>query len=80
VYPLLRGKRGEELLREISDKWQKHEVFIKWMTRFFQYLDRFYIKQNSLTGLADQGYIIFKTIVFQPLLEHIIDAFAHQIK
>ena len=44
------------------------------MPRFFQYLDRFYIEINSLTPLTDQGFKIFKTVVFQPLLNNITQA------
>jgi len=44
------------------------------MQRFFQYLDRFYIEINSLTPLTDQGFKIFKTVVFQPLLNNITQA------
>lgn len=44
------------------------------MQRFFQYLDRFYIEINSLTPLTDQGFKIFKTVVFQPLIQNITQA------
>ena len=47
---------------------------VRWMQRFFQYLDRFYVEINSLTPLTDQGYKIFKSVVFQPLLTHITNA------
>ncbi len=47
---------------------------VRWMQRFFQYLDRFYVEINSLMNLTDQGYKIFKSVVFQPLINNITSA------
>ena len=47
---------------------------VKWMQRFFQYLDRFYVEINSLTPLSDQGFKIFNGVVFQPLITNITQA------
>ena len=53
---------------------------VKWMQRFFQYLDRFYVELNQLTSLKDQGYKIFKGTVFLPLQTSIIAAVLEQIE
>ena len=53
---------------------------VKWMQRFFQYLDRFYVELNQLTSLKDQGYKIFKGTVFLPLLSQIVSAVLEQIE
>jgi len=52
------------LLEYLQTKWNKHGIMVRWMQRFFQYLDRFYVEINSLTPLTDQGYKIFKSVVF----------------
>jgi cullin 1 len=52
---------------------------VKWMQKFFQYLDRFYVEINSLTPLTDQGYKQFKTVVFGPILHNIISAILDSI-
>ena len=53
---------------------------VRWMQRFFQYLDRFYVEINSLTPLTDQGYKLFKGVVFQPLITNITSAVLGAIK
>jgi cullin 1 len=53
---------------------------VRWMQRFFQYLDRFYVEINSLTPLTDQGYKIFKGVVFQPLIGPITSAILENIR
>jgi cullin 1 len=59
------------LLEKLLAKWENHGIMVRWMQRFFQYLDRFYIEINSLTPLALQGVKIFKSVVFQPLITNI---------
>lgn len=31
---------GVQLLTELSKAWKNHEVMVRWLTRFFNYLDR----------------------------------------
>jgi len=31
---------GEQLLREVFLRWENHSVMVKWLRRFFNYLDR----------------------------------------
>lgn len=38
---------GEELLRKLSELWEKQTILVFWMQRVFQYLDRFFTKNNS---------------------------------
>ena len=52
---------------------------VRWMQRFFQYLDRFYVEINSLTPLALQGQKIFKTVIFQPLITNITQSILNAI-
>lgn len=68
------AQHDEELLRRLQHKWSNHELLVRWMQRFFQYLDRFCVEINSLTPLTDQGFKIFKGFVFQPLLTQVTQA------
>ena len=47
---------------------------VKWMQRFFQYLDRFYVEMSSIPNLTDQGFAQFKSEIFGRLLSKITDA------
>ncbi|KAF8676431.1 hypothetical protein HU200_046981 [Digitaria exilis] len=64
VLPSMREKHGEFLLRELVLRWKNHKVMIKWLSRFFHYLDRYFISRRSLPSLKSVGWESFKTLVF----------------
>eukprot|EP00397_Hematodinium_sp_SG-2012_P015955 GEMP01016261.1.p1 GENE.GEMP01016261.1~~GEMP01016261.1.p1 ORF type:complete len:754 (+),score=144.51 GEMP01016261.1:170-2431(+) len=65
VLPALKEKRGIDLLRELLTRWQNHKIYVKWMDRFFSYLDRYYVKHQSVDPLAQKGYSIFQQSIFE---------------
>lgn len=80
MLPELQRLSNEDLLAQLYQKWVNHGIMVKWMQKFFQYLDRFYVEINSLTPLTDQGYKIFKTVVFTPLISNITVAVLENIR
>lgn len=40
VLPSLREHREEVLLRELYQRWNNHKLMVRWLSRFFNYLDR----------------------------------------
>lgn len=40
VMPSLLEHRDEVLLKELYDRWQNHKLMVRWLSRFFNYLDR----------------------------------------
>jgi hypothetical protein len=40
VLPSLREHREEVLLRELYQRWCNHKLMVRWLSRFFNYLDR----------------------------------------
>jgi hypothetical protein len=50
------------------------------MKSFFQYLDRFYVEMQSVTKLSDQGFKIFKEVVFHPMCESTTNAIIEEIR
>ena len=74
VRPRLEPLNGEELLKELQLRWKNHQVMVRWMQRFFQYLDRFYVEMSSIASLTDQGYIQFKVEIYGRLLQQITNA------
>jgi cullin 1 len=62
VLPSLREKHDEFMLRELVQRWSNHKVMVRWLSRFFYYLDRYFITR-SLTplkevGLASESFIL----------------------
>jgi cullin 1 len=63
--PALKDKTGLELLKELNLRWNNHKIYVKWMDRFFTYLDRYYVKLQSVEPLHNRGYSIFHQLVFE---------------
>ena len=53
VMPKLVGLTDGPLIIELELRWRNHQVMIRWMQRFFQYLDRFYVEMYNITNLTD---------------------------
>ena len=80
VRPRLENLNGQDLLKELDLRWRNHQVMVKWMQRFFQYLDRFYVQMSSIASLTDQGYAQFKAEIFGRMLNTITEAILQQIE
>lgn len=40
VLPSLKEHRDERLLQELYRRWNNHKLMVRWLSRFFNYLDR----------------------------------------
>ncbi|KAL5220115.1 hypothetical protein ABZP36_024828 [Zizania latifolia] len=67
VVPSLMEKHGEFLLREFVQRWEKHKLMVKWLSRFFSYMDRFYVPRKRLDPLKEVGRKSFLELVFHKL-------------
>lgn len=65
VLPSLERAHDEFFLQELVKRWQNHKLMNKWMSRFFMYLDRYYVKHHSLPTLDEAGLQSFDRVVFQ---------------
>ncbi|RVW54547.1 Cullin-1 [Vitis vinifera] len=65
VLPSLRDKHDEFMLRELVKRWANHKVMVKWLSRFFYYLDRYFIARRSLPALNEVGLACFRELVYQ---------------
>ncbi|KAK7284680.1 hypothetical protein RJT34_19430 [Clitoria ternatea] len=64
VLPSLREKHDEFMLRELVQRWLNHKVMVRWLSRFFHYLDRYFIARRSLPGLNAVGLSCFRDLVY----------------
>lgn len=67
VLPSLREKHDEFMLRELVKRWANHKVMVRWLSRFFHYLDRYFIARRSLPALNEVGLTCFRDLVYQDL-------------
>ena len=64
VVPSLEQKQDRFLLQELIKRWENHYIMIKNLSSCFNYLNRHYVKYNSLDDLDLVGVKKFKQIVF----------------
>ncbi|KAL3819937.1 hypothetical protein ACJIZ3_005842 [Penstemon smallii] len=74
VLPSLRKKHNEFMLMELVKRWSNHKVMVRWLSRFFSYLDRYYIARRSLPLLKEAGLKCFQDLVHQELKSKARDA------
>ncbi|XP_057474544.1 cullin-1 [Actinidia eriantha] len=74
VLPSLREKHDEFMLRELVKRWANHKVMVRWLSRFFHYLDRYFIARRSLPALNEVGLSCFRDLVYQELKVKVRDA------
>ncbi|KAI3501662.1 hypothetical protein L1887_29605 [Cichorium endivia] len=74
VLPSLREKHDEFLLRELVRRWSNHKIMVRWLSRFFHYLDRYFITRRSLPALKEVGLTCFRDLVYQELHGKVKDA------
>ncbi|GMP56809.1 hypothetical protein CsSME_00021144 [Camellia sinensis var. sinensis] len=74
VLPSLREKHDEFMLRELVKRWSNHKVMVRWLSRFFHYLDRYFIARRSLPALNEVGLTCFRDLVYVELNGKVRDA------
>ncbi|XP_050130264.1 cullin-1-like isoform X2 [Malus sylvestris] len=74
VLPSLREKHDEFMLRELVKRWTNHKIMVRWLSRFFHYLDRYFISRRSLPPLNEVGLTCFRDLVYQDLKAKVRDA------
>ena len=74
VLPALREKQGEYMLKELVKRWDNHKIMVRWLSRFFNYLDRYYIQRHNLAQLKDVGMLCFRDLVYSELKKNVKDA------
>lgn len=80
VLPSLREHRDEVLLRELYQRWCNHKLMVRWLSRFFNYLDRYYVLRHSLHPLKDVGLLCFRDHVYVEVKRRAKDAVLRSIE
>ncbi|CAM6047545.1 unnamed protein product [Sphagnum compactum] len=74
VLPALRVKHDEFMLRELVKRWDNHKIMVRWLSRFFNYLDRYFIARRSLPALSEVGLMCFRDLVYAEMKTNVKDA------
>ncbi|KAL8142821.1 hypothetical protein V2J09_015853 [Rumex salicifolius] len=63
VVPSIREKSGELMLREVVKRWENHKIMVRFLSKFFYYLEIHFIKSRILPSLVDVGLSCFHNLV-----------------
>ncbi|GMY16841.1 cullin-1 [Fagus crenata] len=74
VLPSITEKHDEFMLRELVRRWLNHKFMVRWLLRFFHYLDRDFIPRRSLPSLNEVGLTCFRDLVYQEVKANARDA------
>ncbi|EEC69056.1 hypothetical protein OsI_37904 [Oryza sativa Indica Group] len=67
----MRQINGDTLLKRLVDRWRNHKKIVISETRFFFYLDRYYISRKSLVPLEQLNLCSFRDQVYSELKDKI---------
>ncbi|KAK8611861.1 hypothetical protein V6N13_131899 [Hibiscus sabdariffa] len=73
VLPSLREKHDKFMLKELVQRWLNHKLMVKWLVRFFHYLDRYFINRRSLPALNVVGLTCFLDLVYEEMHSKVKD-------
>ncbi|XP_049412004.1 cullin-1-like [Solanum stenotomum] len=74
VLPSLNKKHDEFLLKELEKRWASHKLMVKWLLKFFRYLDKFFIKRAEVPALNEVGLSCFRDLVYHDVKGRVTDA------
>ncbi|KAF8111551.1 hypothetical protein N665_0074s0080 [Sinapis alba] len=64
VLPSIMDKHDEYMLRELSRRWDINKIMVRWLSRFFFYLDRYFTPRNGLPSLKEAAMTCFCNQVY----------------
>ncbi|KAL9253635.1 Cullin-1-like protein [Drosera capensis] len=64
VLPAIKEKHDVYMLNELVKRWKNHKLMQRWLSRFFHYLDRYFIARRSLPPLNEVALTCFRTLVY----------------
>lgn len=75
----LEGKEEEVLLRHFIKLWKDYIILVHFLRKMFNYLDRYYLKNNNGNSLATTALQLFKDKCFKQLEERLRRAILNQM-
>nr|POE56934.1 cullin-1 [Quercus suber] len=63
VLPSLKEKHDEFMLREFVKRWAIHKVMVRWLSHFFNYLDRYFSARRKCLPLNEVGLTCFRDLI-----------------
>ncbi|KAK6254512.1 hypothetical protein SCA6_015817 [Theobroma cacao] len=74
VMPSLQGKEGEALLQELEKRWSNHKMMTRWLSRFFHYIDRYFVAVKKVPSVQEVALSSFYNLIFGEMNNQVRDA------
>lgn len=75
----LKAKSGPYLLKEFMVQWNNYLLFAKWLTKVFNYLDRYFLKFSNADSTVLTALKTFKKYIFDQLKNELVQALLDEI-
>jgi cullin 1 len=67
----LEGKEEETLLKVFIKEWKDYTILVHFLRKMFNYLDRYYLKNNNTVSLATTALVLFREKCFNQVVERL---------
>ncbi|XP_010470187.1 PREDICTED: putative cullin-like protein 2 isoform X2 [Camelina sativa] len=67
VLPSLREKHDEYMLKELVKRWKIHKVLVRYLAKFFYYLERHFVSGRGIPTLREVGLTCFRDLVYREM-------------
>ncbi|KAI3872753.1 hypothetical protein MKX03_028934, partial [Papaver bracteatum] len=75
VLPSIQEKHDDaSMLHELVMRWARYKVLVRKLSRWFSYLDRYYISHRGLPTIKAVGFNCFEKIVGEEMKDRVKDA------
>jgi cullin 1 len=72
--------KGEPLLREYIRQLDNFTILARWLSKVFNYIDRYYLMFNQLDSTSLVSLKTFRDVVFTDLRKKLLDALMDEIR
>jgi cullin 1 len=79
VLPKTDSASKDDMRFVVNDQWSRFCIFVKWISAYFSYLDRFHTSRMGMPTLYEMGIGVFKDNLRQHLTEEITKEITKEI-
>eukprot|EP01012_Entosiphon_sulcatum_P032718 TRINITY_DN4156_c0_g1_i1.p1 TRINITY_DN4156_c0_g1~~TRINITY_DN4156_c0_g1_i1.p1 ORF type:complete len:752 (-),score=258.48 TRINITY_DN4156_c0_g1_i1:543-2798(-) len=72
-------KKGDDLLSNVYNAWNQHQLVVKWARFMFRYLDDYYTKQQNIDNLRVMILKCFNTAVYENIKNDLCAVILEQV-
>ncbi|OUV37685.1 MAG: hypothetical protein CBC48_00125 [bacterium TMED88] len=79
ILPMLQKQSGVVQLRKLMESWRSYKVFVKWLRKFFLYIDRYHVVQENKHSIKQSAIRAFREHVFDNVYENTTESICNML-